>query len=747
MVKTVVNKDLSEYGDEFQRKLIKAFVERKDFFSTISYIVNQNLFSDVYCKTIVGIMKDYFSKYGSVPSFKLLSVLIDSSNMDEINKQECKAIVDACQNMTTEGEDVIVERAKKFFLFKNLQVVAIDLNKELSTGNVSVVPKCMDMMQKAMDAGNDVREFEHPLENMEELLAPDFRKPIPTGIERLDRYLEGGIGEGELGLIIGPSGFGKVQPNDAIVMTPYGPMTMGEISVGDYVIGSNGKPAKVLNVFPHKDWDFYQVTFSDGSSTRCGKEHLWLINTVYGRESKQPFQVMSLEDIMVDMAMGKKYFIPVCQPVEYEEREVPIPPYEMGAMIGLYLSEYSLEDISNFQLDDYIYNSIENRLKFLSGLIDTSDFLYNVNGTATIRKDRLHPSVIKLFKELVQSLGGIGELKEYGDLELILPKIGDETYFKDTAFPLQDMSTYNRYITNVTYVGKLDGKCIKVDSPNETYLTDDYIVTHNTSMLVSLACSAALKGYKVMHIYFEDKKKNVERKMIGYFTDIEVKDIAKNIEDVRRILTERKEDIEFFKSNYVSHKMKSGQYSLDELESDLRRVINKGFRPNLLLIDYFECLKLLPPIFAGEKQYEIETRMTRRLESISEEYNMATWFASQSNREGMRASKDRQIGAENIGGGFGKFQVAHINLGIARTDTDRENNVAAINIMKNRSGMAGIILPGVYFNNGTCHIGDRNEEDIEFNDFNQMNDYNVMNMSKQIQQTALKINMMQRDKR
>jgi hypothetical protein len=80
-------------------------------------------------------------------------------------------------------------------------------------------------------------------------------------------------------ILSGVSGAGKLQPNSERVLTPSGWVMMGEIRPGDFVIGSNGKPTKVTDIFPQGIKDVYRVTFSDGSCVRCGLEHLWEVQT------------------------------------------------------------------------------------------------------------------------------------------------------------------------------------------------------------------------------------------------------------------------------------------------------------------------------------------------------------------------------------------------------------------------------------------------------------------------------------
>lgn len=131
---------------------------------------------------------------------------------------------------------------------------------------------------------------------------------------------------------------GKAQPLDTKIITPYGHKLMGDIEIGDMVIGGDGKAHKVIGVYPQGLKDVYRLTFSDGSSTRCCKEHLWNVTTRTRRNHNRGYTTMSLEDMMKRPIKGKKgyeYRIPVCKPVEYDSQsELPIHPYALGALIG-----------------------------------------------------------------------------------------------------------------------------------------------------------------------------------------------------------------------------------------------------------------------------------------------------------------------------------------------------------------------------------------------------------------------------
>src|SRR5262249_41635272 len=79
-------------------------------------------------------------------------------------------------------------------------------------------------------------------------------------------------------LIADEVGLGKQQPVDALVMTPDGARRIGDLVVGDLVIGSNGQPTPVTGVYPQGVKPSYRVRFSDGSSVEAGPDHLWALD-------------------------------------------------------------------------------------------------------------------------------------------------------------------------------------------------------------------------------------------------------------------------------------------------------------------------------------------------------------------------------------------------------------------------------------------------------------------------------------
>lgn len=137
-------------------------------------------------------------------------------------------------------------------------------------------------------------------------------------------------------LILSGVGSGKEQPCDITIPTPEGFKFFGELKVGDYVFGKDGKPQLVTGVFPQGIKDIYKVSFQNGATAECGLDHLWTV--IYNRCNKK---VLTLKEILkkyynIDKRGFKRYLYEVeyTNPIEYNKRDYFIDPYILGILIG-----------------------------------------------------------------------------------------------------------------------------------------------------------------------------------------------------------------------------------------------------------------------------------------------------------------------------------------------------------------------------------------------------------------------------
>lgn len=461
--------------------------------------------------------------------------------------------------------------------------------------------------QDASVMKRDKKKHINTINELEQILMPGYN-PMPVklneGFEARHYQLSGvDVYMKCKRILIGDDiGLGKAEWVENDIFTPNGTKKMKDIQIGDYVIGSNGKPVKVSGVYPQGEKEMYRVHFNDGASVVVCEDHLWAVkNSVRKKRGNEPI-ILSVKEMLDEnlektfkvkgynshrayrfrtyykIQNGKKqdgtyrWHIPITKSVSFKEQNVLIDPYLLGALLGdggitnsiiftssdnqiletvsdklpegiclkkkknskydyaiinknkvkvgeknmltEYLRHYGLfghKSDTKFIPDEYKFNSIENRISLLQGLMDTDGYVTSnkrkinsktqssVIGYTTTSK-RLADDVLFL----IQSLGGIatvsnkipsythkGEKKKGKRAYTLVINLPDICPFRlkrkvDKCMPKLKYKPY-RCISNIEYVGKLEAKCIKVEAEDHLYLTENFIVTHNT-LIGILSC-------------------------------------------------------------------------------------------------------------------------------------------------------------------------------------------------------------------------------------------------------------------
>jgi len=391
-------------------------------------------------------------------------------------------------------------------------------------------------------------------------------KPIAISVDSLESKVVADLLSGNNVYLYGKAGSGKAQPLYSKIATPDGWKAMGDLSKGDTVYSSDGKPTKVTGVFDRGVRDIYRITFSDGSYTDCCDEHLWAVynyNYMAGKETKV-MALSAFKDNIIKKHGGGKYRIPISQAVQYKAKKHVIHPYVLGVILGdggmtnenitittpdtfivkkvsallpdtlelrLFKQEEGKCPTYGIRLKDkktkinvyrhelirlglmykksidksipaeYLFDSIENRQQLLLGLNDT-DGSASVSMEFSTSSEKLSQDYV----ELIQSLGGTCRVKSripkfknskgevaYGHVSFRLyPKVMNELELfslpsKKSKVPKRTKYFPSRVIYSVEFIGKLPARCISVANESHLYLTDSYIVTHNTYLAEAIA--------------------------------------------------------------------------------------------------------------------------------------------------------------------------------------------------------------------------------------------------------------------
>lgn len=209
MAKTVNNTTLGYLGNEYQLRLVKCFIEDQRFFTNLNHIIDQNMFTDENLRRIVGLMKDRYAEKEVVPTYIDLEVLIRSKVSEAITVEQNIATINKMRNITLDAIDIIEDEAERFFKQQNLTKAINKAQEIIKKGNASDYYTIEDIFKKALNT-NTKQDYGFTLfENVESDLSENYRQTVSTGCKELDEALYGGLGKGELGLIVAPMGVGK----------------------------------------------------------------------------------------------------------------------------------------------------------------------------------------------------------------------------------------------------------------------------------------------------------------------------------------------------------------------------------------------------------------------------------------------------------------------------------------------------------------------------------------------------------
>ena len=220
MVKKIDKTSLAYLGEDFQYKLIKEFMEAKDYFKSLASIIRQNMFATPEMRVLVGAMLDYHSKYNDVPGYTTLNSLLREKANTEYDAELYDGLIKKIRTMPSEGAEYTRDLGLRFFKMQNLYKVSEKIREIAIDGDIDNFYKCEAMLSEALNVGTQEDYEEAQLyDGIEETLSEDFRTTMPTGINKIDEILNGGLAKGELGVIIGSSGFGKTTITTSIALS------------------------------------------------------------------------------------------------------------------------------------------------------------------------------------------------------------------------------------------------------------------------------------------------------------------------------------------------------------------------------------------------------------------------------------------------------------------------------------------------------------------------------------------------
>ena len=325
---------------------------------------------------------------------------------------------------------------------------------------------------------------------MKRLLTPKWSKYIPEEAEFFPKQILALLMQDEELMMSGTGGSGKAIRLTEKIFTPKGWTTFEHIHVGDILYDQNGKETTVLGEYFPEITSAYELTFSNGQTIVCCGDHLWSVQTDADKKNgtQQTLTTIELTKSFYKCRRKPNWALIPRKPIEGTMMPFQNFLYEMGRLIG---------DTNGSIFKPYFNSSVKQRLLLLQGINDSRSKITKIGSVKYVAYDKntlndycalLSTLAIEYHVETKTKTYEMYVVKYKTELPVFRNLIGLKKQ-KQTNFS----GSHNRvYITSYRELPIEPMKCIKVDSPESTFLIGEkMIVTHNSFVMLSMALQYA----------------------------------------------------------------------------------------------------------------------------------------------------------------------------------------------------------------------------------------------------------------
>jgi len=196
---------LNAYGNHFQTKVLSSLLTHKEFLTNIHDILSEEYFDNQAHQWIIKEILKYYDKYHTTPSMDILKVELQKIE-NEVLKLSVREQLKAAYESSDEDLEYVQEEFSTFCKNQQLKKALLNSVDLLKAGDFDGIKH---LVESALKAGNDKNVGHEYNKDIESRFREDSRTTISTPWERVNDILQGGLGNGDFGLIFGNPGGGK----------------------------------------------------------------------------------------------------------------------------------------------------------------------------------------------------------------------------------------------------------------------------------------------------------------------------------------------------------------------------------------------------------------------------------------------------------------------------------------------------------------------------------------------------------
>jgi len=198
---------LTEFGHTFQVKSVACLMKEQTFLEQIHDILDEKHYDSDALKWIVKECKNYFEEYKKCITLDVFKVKTNEVENDVLKVAIVENLKEIFRYLEAPDLDFIQDKALDFFknqTLKNAILKSVDILE--SKGDYEQIKTIVD---DALRAGTERNIGHEYIQHVEDRYSETARETVTTGWEVIDELMQGGLGGGELGVIVAPAGVGK----------------------------------------------------------------------------------------------------------------------------------------------------------------------------------------------------------------------------------------------------------------------------------------------------------------------------------------------------------------------------------------------------------------------------------------------------------------------------------------------------------------------------------------------------------
>jgi len=198
--------NLSKYGQQYQTKVLANLVTDRRFLEKVIDVIDAKYFEADTNKWILSEIVDYFKEYKNTPTTDYFKTALSKLSDKTLQQTIIRQLKEVYTHQNSSDKEWVKEEFVTFCKNQNFKDVILRSVDLLKTGQFDKIER---MVKDAVKVGQSYDLGLNYKDDIELRFEDVNRRTVRTGWDVIDELMDGGLGPGELAVVVAPSGVGK----------------------------------------------------------------------------------------------------------------------------------------------------------------------------------------------------------------------------------------------------------------------------------------------------------------------------------------------------------------------------------------------------------------------------------------------------------------------------------------------------------------------------------------------------------